>query len=200
MDKGFAGGLALYELHQKALNPNHKVDEGYSQFLRDLNLIESDGNLHDVTKNIVLSSIEGEGLEMRLVNPVVSTRDAAMADKDNSYGAYEDYMAEFRPSMDHSRALLYEEWRAQVDAGYNVLDGTKDSSEAMTTKDLGGIDLDSANLNLQIKRDGKGVPLPINLQDPAMMNAPGFIPIILEIKPAINLPIFSELRNGAAKT
>ena len=59
----------------------------------------------------------------------------------------------------------------------------------------GGIDLNSANLNLQIKRDGKGVPLPLIQQDMAQLSRiQGFIPEIIEIKPAVNLPILNELQ------
>ena len=59
----------------------------------------------------------------------------------------------------------------------------------------GGIDFNSSNLNLQIKRDGRGVPLPLAQQDMAQLSAiQGFEPEILEIKPAINLPILTELQ------
>ena len=59
----------------------------------------------------------------------------------------------------------------------------------------GGIDLNSANMNLQIKRDGRGVPLPLAQQDMAQLSRiQGFEPEILEITPAVNLPILSELR------
>lgn len=59
----------------------------------------------------------------------------------------------------------------------------------------GGIDLNGANLNLQIKRDGRGVPLPLNQQDMAQLNnIEGFVPEIIEIKPAINVPIINELQ------
>ena len=59
----------------------------------------------------------------------------------------------------------------------------------------GGIDLNSANLNLQIRRDGKGVPLPLAQQDMAqLMQIKGFVPIIIEIKQAVNIPIISELQ------
>ena len=62
----------------------------------------------------------------------------------------------------------------------------------------GGIDLNAANLNLQIKRDGNGVPLPLLQQDLTQMNnIQGFIPVIIEVKPAANLPIFSELQQEA---
>jgi hypothetical protein len=59
----------------------------------------------------------------------------------------------------------------------------------------GGIDLNAANLNLLIKRDGAGVPLPINMQDMEQLkNIQGFVPEIIEIKPAVSLPILSELQ------
>ena len=57
----------------------------------------------------------------------------------------------------------------------------------------GGIDFNAANLNLQIKRDGKGVPLPFAQQDMAQLNLiEGLEPVILSIKPANSLPNFSE--------
>lgn len=59
---------------------------------------------------------------------------------------------------------------------------------------LGGIDLNSANLNLQIKRDGKGVPLPIGQQDLDHINLQGLIPVIFKITPVTNLPVLSELQ------
>jgi hypothetical protein len=47
---------------------------------------------------------------------------------------------------------------------------------------VGGIDFNARNLKLRIKEDGHGVPLPLNEQDPSMINAKGFIPVILQIK------------------
>ncbi len=59
----------------------------------------------------------------------------------------------------------------------------------------GGIDFNAANLDLQIKRDGQGVPLPLAQQDMAQLNRiQGFVPEIIEIKPVVNLPILSELQ------
>lgn len=58
----------------------------------------------------------------------------------------------------------------------------------------GGIDLNAENFSLDIKRDGKGVALPIAQQDMEKLNRiEGFVPRILEIKPVFNLPILSEL-------
>ena len=52
----------------------------------------------------------------------------------------------------------------------------------------GGIDFNPANLDLQIKRDGKGVPLPVSQQPLMDMNIEGFVPIIIHIAPA-NIPL-----------
>jgi hypothetical protein len=58
----------------------------------------------------------------------------------------------------------------------------------------GGIDLNSANLTLHIKRDGNGVPLPLAQQDLAQLsNIQGLDPVILSIKPASQTVLFSEL-------
>jgi len=76
-------------------------------------------------------------------------------------------------------------------SSYAMNSGIKKSERST----FGGIDLNSANLNLQIKRDGKGVPLPMAQQDMAqLMQIQGFVPVIIEIKPAVNLPIISELQ------
>ena len=48
---------------------------------------------------------------------------------------------------------------------------------------VGGIDLDARKLDLQIKRDGKGVPLPLGQQSGEMINIQGFAPVIYRIMP-----------------
>lgn len=63
---------------------------------------------------------------------------------------------------------------------------------ARNTKDLGGIALDAKMLDLQIKRDGNGVPLPISQQPLDKINIQGFVPQIISIQP-VNLPAFLGL-------
>jgi len=63
-------------------------------------------------------------------------------------------------------------------------------------EDLGGIDLNSINLNLQIKRDGHGVPLPISQQDLENIHIEGLFPVILGIKPATDTSLLSELQGS----
>ena len=65
---------------------------------------------------------------------------------------------------------------------------------AQTSDPYGGIDLNSANFDFQIKRDGAGVPLPLVRQDmEQIMKIEGFTPVIIEIKPALNIPVLNEL-------
>jgi len=57
----------------------------------------------------------------------------------------------------------------------------------------GGIDLNSALLDLQIKRDDSGVPLPVFDQPmKQLMNIQGFLPVIINVTP-INVPLLLGL-------
>ncbi len=53
----------------------------------------------------------------------------------------------------------------------------------------GGINLDPAMLNLQIKHDGNGIPLPIDQQPIGNMKIDGFMPVIIKVTPINNLPL-----------
>ncbi len=56
--------------------------------------------------------------------------------------------------------------------------------EDEAVKKPGGINLDAAMLDLQIKRDGNGVPLPLDMQDADLgMRVEGVLPVILRIMP-----------------
>ena len=48
----------------------------------------------------------------------------------------------------------------------------------------GGIDLDPRNMDLQIRRDAHGVPLPLPMQDLEQIHIDGLYPVILNIAPA----------------
>ena len=80
--------------------------------------------------------------------------------------------------------------KVYLEPGQTLKYGTK----AKTKDKFGGIDFNSANLNLQIKRDGKGVPLPISQQILENIHIDGLIPICIEIKPAMASPLLSELQ------
>ena len=61
-------------------------------------------------------------------------------------------------------------------------------SRVVDSKHVGGIDLNSDLLNLQIKRDTNGVPLPLIQQPIENMKIEGFLPVIINVKP-IDLPL-----------
>jgi hypothetical protein len=53
--------------------------------------------------------------------------------------------------------------------------------------------MNAAHLDLHIKRDGHGVPLPVSLQDLAQIHIDGLVPHILEIKSAALSPEVAQL-------
>ncbi|MCK5580817.1 MAG: hypothetical protein KAJ18_06045 [Candidatus Omnitrophica bacterium] len=58
-----------------------------------------------------------------------------------------------------------------------------------SNQNVGGIDLNPDLLDLQIKRDGNGIPLPLPQQPIQDMNIQGFFPVIINIAP-ISVPMF----------
>lgn len=58
---------------------------------------------------------------------------------------------------------------------------------------VGGIDLNPELLNLQIKRDASGVPLPLIQQPLQDMQIDGFLPVIINIAPVANMPLLLGL-------
>ena len=57
------------------------------------------------------------------------------------------------------------------------------------TKDVGGIDLNSRQMELEIKRDSNGVLLPAGQQNWDKIDVKGFVPVIYKITP-VSLPLF----------
>lgn len=104
-----------------------------------------------------------------------------------------------KPSYGYANKLL----NNTVSSGGDFSELTKGISKDVIQRSdwhQGGIDLDAGLLNMKIKRDGKGMPLPMTMQDPALMHIEGLSPTILEITPANTMPIFSELKAGGAST
>ncbi|MBF0387863.1 MAG: J domain-containing protein [Candidatus Omnitrophica bacterium] len=58
---------------------------------------------------------------------------------------------------------------------------------------VGGIDFGQSSLDLQIKRDGNGVPLPIGDQNFDNIHIDGLVPVILDIQPLTSVPILGEI-------
>ena len=80
-----------------------------------------------------------------------------------------------------------------------AMTGVDKAAVANAPTPLGGIDMDAANLKMQIRRDGKGAPLPLPQQDLEHINLDGLVPVILKITPATATPLLSELQISTAQ-
>jgi|GEM_PF-6205900 len=91
---------------------------------------------------------------------------------------------------DYHRALgvVFDYPEAAID-GYIRSRDKAPVDQAMATRpeDVGGIDLNSRNLDLDIKRDIDGVPLPDQFRDPALIEIDALYPVIINIVPVHNL-------------
>jgi len=101
-----------------------------------------------------------------------------------------DYQSPPTVNKGENRYTYYEKI-ARINNGAKIGDSamlpTVDHAELADP--VGGIDLNPANIKWQIKRDGKGVALPIQFQDIPNINVEGFTPVIINIQPVSNLPL-----------
>ena len=67
---------------------------------------------------------------------------------------------------------------------------------AVSNPPVGGIDLNPDLLDLQIKRDGKGIALPVAQQPIESMKIEGFLPVIINVTPVTNLPLLLGLNDS----
>lgn len=72
---------------------------------------------------------------------------------------------------------------------------TLQDNAAVTADPVGGIDLNPEMLDLQIKRDASGMPLPVSQQPIINMDIEGFVPVIINITPVTNVPLMLGLIN-----
>ncbi len=74
-----SNSVAFYELTMKCRDSEHQFFGKTAELLKELALVQGDGTVHDSTRNIVLSAVEGDGLKMKLVSPVPSASDPLTA-------------------------------------------------------------------------------------------------------------------------
>lgn len=70
LSDGFPYPMAFWELVRACKDVTYEPNHLITIELVLLGLMERDGRVHESVKNIVLSSVEGEGLDMKLVPPV----------------------------------------------------------------------------------------------------------------------------------
>ncbi|MBF0385154.1 MAG: hypothetical protein HQL27_04715, partial [Candidatus Omnitrophica bacterium] len=78
-----------------------------------------------------------------------------------------------------------------LDTYINELEG-KDNMMASQSKkpdEVGGINLNPALLDMIIKRDGNGVPLPLTPVEIQNLSVDGFLPVIISVTPITDLPL-----------
>jgi hypothetical protein len=62
--------LTLYDLAAKCRDSEYETFGNAEEELKQLGLMEDGGRIHDSIRNIVLSAIEGDGLDMHLTSPI----------------------------------------------------------------------------------------------------------------------------------
>lgn len=70
------------------------------------------------------------------------------------------------------------------------------AENAGSEENPGGIDLDPAMLNLQIRMDENGIPLPVNEQPVHLMHIDGFVPVIINVVPVTNMPMLLGIKEA----
>ncbi len=89
------------------------------------------------------------------------------------------------------RVYVNEDRKISIERGAPLQDEDEamlnSADKVLKTTSPGGIALDAAMLDLQIKRDGNGVPLPVSQQPLDKINIQGFVPRIISIQP-VDLP------------
>jgi hypothetical protein len=64
------GALLLLELVTKCKNPEHRYFDGCKWKLAELGFLESDGEVIPSTRDILLSALTGEGLDIGFESPI----------------------------------------------------------------------------------------------------------------------------------
>ena len=84
---------------------------------------------------------------------------------------------------------ILNKWQVRFEQLEKQVDMSRDNNPSSP---LGGIDFNPEALDLQIRRDGDGVPLPLPEQPVSNMKIDGFLPVIIHIAPA-NIPLLLGL-------
>lgn len=73
-EKGILGITSLYDLVMVARDPKYvdKLFESNLEMLQGLALIDSNKTMHDEIRQCILALIEGEGMDMKMVNPLAT--------------------------------------------------------------------------------------------------------------------------------
>ena len=114
----------------------------------------------------------------------------------NYYNPQMDVIGFFQPLIDYLPEIDEEKWSREmsVEDIIKILDERiQNETKEPIVKEKGGIDFDPKYLNLEIKRDDNGAPLGIQFQPTDIIEIEGLTPVIIQITPITNLPLFLGL-------
>ena len=95
-------------------------------------------------------------------------------------------MFEINPALYEFAALLKQAFDSESKGGKF---GFQSDDVASEEKKPGGIDFNPANLNIRVRRDDQGLPLPWDSQPINNLQIEGLTPVIINIVPVTNLPL-----------
>ncbi|MGE0267751.1 MAG: phosphoribosyltransferase family protein [Candidatus Omnitrophota bacterium] len=171
---------------QGFVSGNVLVERGFiSKDFADQLLADATSSLEDYRRD-----------DIRRINFAPMIRDVAQNKSDSTdfvLGAYQDADGQDLLINIFKRAELN-----NVDANGNLIRGTpidgiinNELAYKVVNKETptGGIDLTPNNLNLEIRRDNSGLPIPLTPQQLEGVNIEGLYPVIINITPISNLPL-----------
>jgi len=85
--------------------------------------------------------------------------------------------------------------RLTVNENFVVADAAMNDKTLLAETPLGGIDFNAGLMNLDVQRDGSGIPLPIGQQPFNALEINGFIPVIINVQrsgPSTGMPTKTE--------
>ncbi len=126
-----------------------------------------------------------------LMEKAKAFRAASQEQKERSREAFREAHQRLLEGVQGGREKTREMREAQAERILEAVDRSQDKQP------VGGIDLNTADMNLKIKRDGAGVPLPVSQQNLDNIRIDGLVPVILNIQPAANMPLFSDAGSSA---
>jgi hypothetical protein len=102
-----------------------------------------------------------------------------------------NFLEKFEQISIHSGSKAWNKQLGQ-DGNSRAIPLTIEAISKVSSSAVGGINFDPTNMNLQIKRDGRGVPLPLPQQNLEQINIEGLFPVIINIVPinVQNLSVF----------
>lgn len=143
-----------------------------------------------------LSLLQQEVRNMEAEIKSIQTQQARFRDNSVQWNRRHNRMQDLREQLNRKRAEIAQteqQIRRVTDQAGPVMTARQDDDR------VGGIDLNSAHLNLKIERDDRGVPLPMDQQPmPELMNIDGFLPVIINVTPIQSVPMLLGLEDSPA--